>query len=199
VKLARLRKPKIVCSPSYVDFRSKTKAVYIIRLGSHAKGRTHTGGIGKGRKRKTWVWCAHYRGANTITLKWQRLQWEGDWEVVKKSGSNESVRVVKHLCLEAMLGISLYSYPYLNQQKCCLSYYCLCLLFNKIGEKVRTGSAWKWGWWGHRQQVGDRGKKWSKQCTHIWINEKEKRRRPWDLGLKRKMFGEESGREEHMG
>jgi hypothetical protein len=27
----------------------------------------------------------------------------------------------------------------------CLSYYCLCLLFNKSGEKGRTGSAWKWG------------------------------------------------------
>jgi hypothetical protein len=27
----------------------------------------------------------------------------------------------------------------------CLSYYCLCLLFNKIGEKSTTGSAWKHG------------------------------------------------------
>jgi hypothetical protein len=26
-----------------------------------------------------------------------------------------------------------------------LSYYCLCLLFNKIGEKDRTGSTWKQG------------------------------------------------------
>jgi hypothetical protein len=26
----------------------------------------------------------------------------------------------------------------------CISYYCLCLLFNKIREKGRTGSAWKW-------------------------------------------------------
>jgi hypothetical protein len=25
------------------------------------------------------------------------------------------------------------------------SYYCLCLLVNKIGEKSRTGSAWKRG------------------------------------------------------
>jgi hypothetical protein len=25
----------------------------------------------------------------------------------------------------------------------CLSYYCLCLLFNIIGEKGRKGSAWK--------------------------------------------------------
>jgi hypothetical protein len=27
----------------------------------------------------------------------------------------------------------------------CLSYYCLFLLFNGIGEKRRTGSAWKSG------------------------------------------------------
>jgi hypothetical protein len=27
----------------------------------------------------------------------------------------------------------------------CLSYYCLYLLFNKIGEKGRTGSTWKRG------------------------------------------------------
>jgi hypothetical protein len=32
----------------------------------------------------------------------------------------------------------------------CLSNYCLCLLFNKIGEKGRTGSAWKRGGWGAR-------------------------------------------------
>jgi hypothetical protein len=38
------------------------------------------------------------------------------------------------MCKEAMLGISLYSYLYLKLAKMlCLSYYCLCLLFNKIG------------------------------------------------------------------
>jgi hypothetical protein len=50
--------------------------------------------------------------------------------------------------MEAMLGISLYSYPYFKLAKMlCLSY-CLCLFFNKIGEKGRTGSAWKEGGWG---------------------------------------------------
>jgi hypothetical protein len=32
---------------------AENKCNNIIRLGSHAKGRTHTGGIGKGRKPKT--------------------------------------------------------------------------------------------------------------------------------------------------
>jgi hypothetical protein len=33
---------------------------------------------------------------------------------VKWSGKDELIRVVIHLCMEAVLGISLYSYPYLN-------------------------------------------------------------------------------------
>jgi uncharacterized membrane protein YbaN (DUF454 family) len=65
-------------------------------------------------------------------------------EVEKRSGTAESIRIVIHLCMEAMLGISLYSYPYLKLAKMlCLSYYCLCLLFNKIREEGRTGSAFK--------------------------------------------------------
>jgi hypothetical protein len=49
-----------------------------------------------------------------------------------------------HKCMEAMLGISLYSYLYLKLAKpLCLSYYLLYFLFNKIGEEGGTGSAWK--------------------------------------------------------
>jgi hypothetical protein len=60
------------------------------------------------------------------------------------SGRDESVQVVMHMCMEAMLGISLYSYLYLILAKMlCLSYYYLCLLFNEIGEDGRTDSAWK--------------------------------------------------------
>jgi hypothetical protein len=40
----------------------------------------------------------------------------------------------------------------------CLTYYCLCLLFNKISGKGRTGSAWKQGgvggkWGGGREMA----------------------------------------------
>jgi hypothetical protein len=38
----------------------------------------------------------------------------------------------------------------------CLSYYCLCLLFNKIGEKGRTGYTWKQR--GMGREGGDGGK-----------------------------------------
>jgi hypothetical protein len=64
------------------------------------------------------------------------------------------------MCVEAMTGISLYSYLYLKLAKMLgLSYYLLCLLFNKIGEEGRTGSAWKlWGWVeGDLQGAGGRG------------------------------------------
>jgi hypothetical protein len=58
--------------------------------------------------------------------------------------------------MEAMLGISLYSYPYLKlAETLCFSYYCLCLLFNKIGENGRTDSAWKRGIW--EGEEGDGG------------------------------------------
>jgi hypothetical protein len=39
----------------------------------------------------------------------------------------------------------------------CHSYYCLCLLFNKIGAKGRTGSAWKPRGRGEKEGVGSRG------------------------------------------
>jgi hypothetical protein len=61
--------------------------------------------------------------------------------------------------MEAMLGISLYSYPYLKLAKTlCLSYYCFCLLFNKIGEEGRTGSAWKLEGWEGEGGAGAAGR-----------------------------------------
>jgi hypothetical protein len=64
---------------------------------------------------------------------------------VKASGRDEPMWVVIHKCMEAMLGISLYSYPYLKLPKTlCLSYYLLCFFFYKIREQEGgTGSAWK--------------------------------------------------------
>jgi hypothetical protein len=54
---------------------------------------------------------------------------------VKKSGRDELMWVVIHMCMEAMLRISLYSYLYLKVAKTIrLSYYLLYFPFNKIGE-----------------------------------------------------------------
>jgi hypothetical protein len=55
---------------------------------------------------------------------------------VRRSGRDESMWVAIHMWMEAMLGISLYSYLYLQLAKMlCLSYYLLCFLFNKIRYK----------------------------------------------------------------
>jgi hypothetical protein len=54
-------------------------------------------------------------------------------------------KVMIHMCMEATLGISLYSYLYLKQAKMlCLSYYLFCFFFNKIREQEGgTGSSQK--------------------------------------------------------
>jgi hypothetical protein len=86
---------------------------------------------------------------------------------VKRSGRDESIRVVIHMCIEAMLGISLYSYPCLKLAKTlCLSYYCLYLFFNKIGEEGRTGSAWKRGV-GGEGEGGGRGRNGPNNDAHM--------------------------------
>jgi hypothetical protein len=38
VKLARLRRPKIACSPSYVDYSPKTNAVILLDVGHTLRG-----------------------------------------------------------------------------------------------------------------------------------------------------------------
>jgi hypothetical protein len=38
VKLSRLRRPKIICSPSYADFRPKTNAVMLLDMGHMLRG-----------------------------------------------------------------------------------------------------------------------------------------------------------------
>jgi hypothetical protein len=52
-KLARLRRPKIICSPSYVDYRPKTNAVMLLDLGHTHRGEHTREEYGKGRKSKT--------------------------------------------------------------------------------------------------------------------------------------------------
>jgi hypothetical protein len=68
---------------------------------------------------------------------------------VTRSGIDDPVWVSIHKYMEAILGISLYTYCYLKLTKIlCLSYYLLCFLFNKIGEEetiqVLPGSS-RWG------------------------------------------------------
>jgi hypothetical protein len=89
---------------------------------------------------------------NIVILNSQRPLLEGDQEVVKRSGRDESIQVAIYMCMEAMLGISLYSYLHLKLAKTlCFSFYLICFFFNKIGEQEGgTGYAhhppWCGGW-----------------------------------------------------
>jgi hypothetical protein len=75
--------------------------------------------------------------ANIVTLKGHRSIWEGDWELVKRSHRNESIWVVIHMCMEALLGISLYSYPYLRLAKMLyLSYYAYVFFSTKLEKRA---------------------------------------------------------------
>jgi hypothetical protein len=66
---------------------------------------------------------------------------------VKRSGRDEPMWVVIHMYMEAMLGISLYSYFNLKLAKLlCFSYFVM-FLFNKIREQEgRIGSSRKQRW-----------------------------------------------------
>jgi hypothetical protein len=61
--------------------------------------------------------------------------------VVKSSGRYKPMWVSIHKCMEAMPGISLYSYLYLKLAKTLCLYYLLCFLFNKIREEGGRGFA----------------------------------------------------------
>jgi hypothetical protein len=43
---------------------------------------------------------------NKVILNWQRALWEGDQELVKRSGRDEPMWIAKDKCMEGMLGIS---------------------------------------------------------------------------------------------
>jgi hypothetical protein len=115
VRLARLRRPKIVCSPSYVNFRSRENTALWLGLGHMIRGE-HTQEVEgwlRNPKHES-IWCSDYRGTNIETLKQQRSIWEGNQELVKRLVKDKSTWDVTHLYMETILGISLYNYPYLN-------------------------------------------------------------------------------------
>jgi hypothetical protein len=70
------------------------------------------------------------------------------------------------MCIEAMLGISLYNYPYLKLAKTlCLSYYCIHLLFNKIRKEGRTKLEKRGRGRGREWRIG--GRNGSKMYAHM--------------------------------
>jgi hypothetical protein len=73
---------------------------------------------------------------NILILNWQRPPWEGDQEVVKRSGRDEPMWVAIHMCITIMLEIPLYSYLYLKLAKMiCFSYYLSYILLTKLATR----------------------------------------------------------------
>jgi hypothetical protein len=108
---------------------------------------------------------AYFRGENKVILNCQRPLWEGDQEVVKKSGRDEPMWVAMHICMEATPGISLFSDLYLNLAKMvCLSYYFYVFSSTKSdikrAQQVLLGSRV-----GGRTSRGD--ERWHKQHIHM--------------------------------
>jgi hypothetical protein len=83
--------------------------------------------------------------------------------------------VAIHKCMEAMLGISLYSYLYPRLAKMIhFSHYLLCSLFNKIREGCGTGSAWKGRGWGGRGEMAYTMYTHVSKCKNDKIGEKKR-------------------------
>jgi hypothetical protein len=61
-----------------------------------------------------WAFKKVLSRVNKVIKNWQRPLWGGDQEVVKRSGRDEPICIVIHMHMEASLGISLYTYPYLK-------------------------------------------------------------------------------------
>jgi hypothetical protein len=145
-EVSKVQKAKIYMFCLILDYRPKINAVILLDMGHTLKEYTHKSNREReGNLKLECGLCFHRRQANIVILKLQRPVWEGDQEVAKRSGRDQPMLVVIHMCMEATLEISLYSYLYIKVAKMlCHSYCLLCFLFNKIGErKGRTCSAWK--------------------------------------------------------
>jgi hypothetical protein len=114
-KVSQAQKTIIICSPSYADFRSRANTAMWLNLG-YVISWEHIREVWRQirNQKHDSILCPHCRGTNTETLKQQKSIWEGDQELVQRSVRDEQAWDVTYLYMTAMLGISLYSYPYLK-------------------------------------------------------------------------------------
>jgi hypothetical protein len=87
---------------------------------------------------------------------------------MKRSGRNESIWVVIHMCMEAMLGISLNSCLYFKLAKNAMSF--LSLLLSSLQQNWKRGQnrfCLEERRVSGQEGNGSRGERWPKQCMHI--------------------------------
>jgi hypothetical protein len=79
---------------------------------------------------------------------------------VKRTGRDEPIGVIIHICMKTIQGISLCCYLYFKPAKMpCFFFYLLCFFTYKIGEREgRTGSAQGLGGVWHRWEEEVAGK-----------------------------------------
>jgi uncharacterized ion transporter superfamily protein YfcC len=97
-----------------------------------------------------------HTGANIVILNWQWSLWEGCQEVVKRSGRNEPMLVVIHMCMKAMVGICVA----MSQASKNIMSFLLSIVFSlQQNWRMRRQNRFclEAGWWGRGRGVGSRG------------------------------------------
>jgi hypothetical protein len=86
VRLAWPKRPKIVCSPSYADIRSRINTTRGLDFDHMIKARAHKGDmrIGKTPKKLDGICCPQCRETNAYPLKQLRPIGEGNQELEKR-------------------------------------------------------------------------------------------------------------------
>jgi hypothetical protein len=87
---------------------------------------------------------------------------------VKRFDRDESVWVVIHMYMEAMLGIPLYSYPYVKLAKC-YAFLIIAYVFSSTKLEKRADQDLPGNEVGREEkdEAGGKGERWLKQCMHI--------------------------------
>jgi hypothetical protein len=91
VRLAWPRKPKIICSPSYADIRSRANTTRGLNFDHKIKASAYKGDmrIGKTPKKLASNYCLQCRESKADTLKATRPIGEGDQELEKRLDQKE--------------------------------------------------------------------------------------------------------------
>jgi hypothetical protein len=91
VRLAWPKSPKIVCSPSYVDIRSRANTTRGLDFDHKIKARAPKGDmrIGKTPKKLDSICCPQHRETKADTLKATEAIGEGDQELEKRLDQKE--------------------------------------------------------------------------------------------------------------
>jgi hypothetical protein len=144
MRLAWLKRPKIICAPSYADISSRANTTRGLNFDHKIKANAHKGDmrIGKTPKKLASICCPQCRETKADTLKAteaNRRRGPGTREKVRSKRTNLEGNTHAQLINVSQFPV----YLFLSQLEKTLvpSYYCLYSLFNKIRDKGKIVSA----------------------------------------------------------